>query len=242
MKRDAWSASNASRPEAAVSNPLLNLGHSERGGGFVTLLADVARRARERDLLWCLAVLFGLLVFTLGLSWPGAGVPNEAWATVAQVRALALLLIAVGLGSVGVGTRYEGAGSYYRRGGLETLLALWLVWLLVLPLEAFAFAASYPDVPAWWLLAGPLLDAGAYFGVGLLLGRLTGRSQLLAPLLPPLVLAATVGLSAFFEQPLLNPLAAAPQFSWAYAAVSGGLTLAVVSVCVRTYLGGPDEA
>lgn len=206
----------------------------------MTLLADVARRARERDLLWCLAALLGMLVFTLGLSWPGSGVPNEAWATVAQARALALLLIAVGLGSAGVGTRYEGSGSYYRRGGLETLLALWLVWLLVLPLEAFAFAASYPDVPAWWLLVGPMCDTGAYFGVGLLLGRLTGRSQLLAPLLPPFVFAAMVGLSAFFEAPLLNPLAAAPRFSWAYAAVSVALALVTLGLCLKNYGSAPD--
>lgn len=212
----------------------------------MTLLSDVARRVGQRDFLWSLLALLGLLVFTLGLSWPGAGRPNDAWETVAQARSLALLLVAVGLGSAGVGTRYEGSGHYERRGGLETLLALWLVWLLVVPLEAFAFAASYPDAPIWWLVAGPLLDAGTFFGVGLLLGRLTGRSQVLAPLLPPAVFAALFGLSTFLEQPLLNPLATASKFSWPHVAVTAVLTLATLSACWREHSRNltvePDDA
>ena len=202
----------------------------------MTLLSNVARRVGQRDLLWSLLVLLGLLVFTLGLSWPGAGQHNEAWETVAQARSLALLLVAVGLGSAGVGVRYEGSGHYERRGGLETLFALWLVWLLVVPLEAFAFAAAYPDAPVWWLVAGPMFDAGTFFGVGLLLGRLTGRSQVLAPLLPPAVLAALFGLSTFLEQPLLNPLATASRFSWPHVAVTAGLTLATLGACWREHL------
>ena len=202
----------------------------------MTLLSDVARRVGQRDLMWSLLALFGLLVFTLGLSWPGAGQPNDAWETVAQARSRALLLVAVGLGSAGVGTRYEGSGRYERRGALETLFALWLVWLLVLPLEAFAFAAAYPDAPVWWLVAGPMLDAGTFFGVGLLLGRLTGRSQVLAPLLPPAVFAALFGLSTFLEQPFLNPLATASRFSWPHIAVTAVLTLATLGVCWRKHL------
>lgn len=197
----------------------------------MTLLSAVARRAQQRDLLWSLLALFGLLVFTLGLSWPGAGVPNDAWETVAQARSLALLLVAVGLGSGGVGTRYEENGTVVRKGPLETLLALWLVWLLVLPLEAFAFAASYPDAPAWWLVLGPLFDTGAYFGVGLLLGRATGRSQVLAPLLPPLVFTALFGLSTFFEQPLFNPLATASRFSWLHVTLTAVLALTTLGAC-----------
>ena len=201
----------------------------------MTLLSSVARRVGQRDLLWSLLVLFGLLVFTLGLSWPGAGQHNDAWETVAQARSLALLLVAVGLGSAGVGVRYEGSGHYERRGGLETLFALWLVWLLVVPLEAFAFAAAYPDAPVWWLLAGPMFDAGTFFGVGLLLGRLTGRSQVLAPLLPPAVFAALFGLSTFLEQPLLNPLATASRFSWPHIVVTAVLTLVTLGACWREH-------
>jgi len=184
----------------------------------------VAERLRQRDLLQAFSALAAVLIFALAVSWPGAGDPNVSWDGVAPVRSVTLMLIA----------SYLGVFSAARpEGRLETLLALALVALLALPLEAVPYAASYPGVPLWWVVAQPLLDAAAYFGIGLLLGRATRRVAALWPLLPPLIFVALLGASVGLEQALLNPLATAARVSVVHLGVSAALALATLAACIR---------
>lgn len=190
----------------------------------MSLFATVAYRLRQRDLLQALVALFALLIFALAVGWPGAGEANGSWSGVAQARSVALMLLAVGFGVFGAADP---------KGRLETLLALSLLVLLALPLEALAYAASYPAVPLWWLTAQPLLDTAAYFGIGLFLGRATRRVPALWPLLPPLAFVGLLGLSVWLEQPLLNPVASALQVSGLHLGLSLALALVTYAACIR---------
>jgi len=190
----------------------------------VSLFSEIAYRLRQRDLLQALLALFTLLIFALAVGWPGAGEANGSWQGVAQARSVALMFLAVGFGVFGAANP---------KGWLETLLALSLVVLLALPLEALAYAASYPEVPLWWTVAQPLLDTAAYFGVGLALGRVTKRVSALWPLLPPLVFVALLGLGVWLEQPLLNPVASALHVSAVHLGLSLALALATYVACIR---------
>lgn len=192
----------------------------------MTLFAGVTQKLRQSELLQSFAAILGILVLTLAFSWPGAAEPNDSWSSVAQVRSVLFMLFAVGFGA--------SAGAA-RSGGLETLLAWWLLVLLSLPTEAFAYAASYPDAPVWWFAAQPLLDVGAYFGIGLVFGRLVARLPALLPLAPLVVFAGLFGLSTALEAPLLNPLATV-QLSWMHLIATALLTLATLVFCVRSRL------
>lgn len=172
-----------------------------------------------------------LLIFALAVSWPGTGEANVSWANVAQVRSVSLMLLAVGFGVFGAATPDR----------LGTLLALMLVVPLILPLEALAYAASYPEVPVWWFVAQPLLDTASYFGLGLVLGRATKRVAALWPLLPPLVFVALLGLSVWLEEPLFNPVATAARPSWLHLALSLVLALTTLAVCVRSRVVGNGD-
>lgn len=190
----------------------------------MTLFSGVTQRLRQDDLFQSLLVILTILVLSLVFSWPENGGVNDAWASVAQVRSVTFMLFAVGFGA---------SAARAREGRLETLLAWWLLAALSLPLEAFAYAASYPDAPVWWLALQPLFDIGAYFGIGLVLGRLVRRLPLLLPLLPFGALAALIGLGTALEAPALSPLAAA-QLSWLHLLVTLLLTLATLTFCIRS--------
>lgn len=195
------------------------------------LLTEVAWRLRRRDLLQTLLGVSALLLFALAVSWPGVGEANVSWPNVAQVRSVALMLIAVGFGVFSAATPER----------LGTLLALMLLVLLVLPLEALAYAASYPDAPVWWFVLQPLLDAASYFGLGLVLGRATKRVAAIWPLLPPLVFVALLGLSVWLEEPLFNPVATSAQLSWPHLGLSLVLALATLAACVRSRVRGDGD-
>lgn len=197
----------------------------------MSLVSGVAERLRRPDLLQAFLAVSLLLIFALAVGWPGTGDPNLSWTGVAQVRSVTLMLLAT---YVGV---FSAAG---RAGRLETLLALPVVALLALPVEALAYAASYPPVPVWWLVAQPLLDVTAYFGVGLALGLATRRLAALWPLLPPLLFVGLLGASVGLELPLLNPLATAATLSWVHLAVSAVLALATLSACIRAKMAHGD--
>ncbi len=196
----------------------------------MTLFAEVTQKLRQGELLQSFAAILVILILALAFSWPGAGAPNDAWYGVAQVRSVLFMLFAAGFGA------FAGAA---RRGGLETLVAWWLLVLLGLPLEAFAYAASYPDVPVWWFVAQPLLDVGAYFGFGLMLGRPLRRLPALLPLVPLFVFAGLFGLSTTFALPLLNPLATA-QLSWVHLVTTALLSAATLVFCSRSRLRDAD--
>ena len=121
----------------------------------MTLFTAVTQKLREAELLQSLLAVLIVLVLALVFSWPETGVANHSWMNVAQVRSVLFMLFAVGFGA---------AAARARAGRLETLLVWWLLAVLSLPIEAFAYAASYPDAPVWWFALQPLLDVGAYFG------------------------------------------------------------------------------
>ena len=196
----------------------------------MTLFAAVTQKLREAELLQSLLAVLIVLVLALVFSWPETGVANHSWMNVAQVRSILFMLFAVGFGA---------AAARAQAGRLETLLAWWLLAVLSLPIEAFAYAASYPDAPVWWFALQPLLDVGAYFGLGLLFGQLIRRLPMLLPLLPFFVLAALIGLSTVLEAPALNPLAAA-QLSWPHLSVTLLLTLATLIFCIHSRVGNAD--
>ena len=196
----------------------------------MTLFTSVTQRLRQDDVLQSLLVVLSVLGLTLVFSWPETGAANHSWANVAQVRSVTFMLFAVGFGA---------SSARAREGGLEALLAWWLLAILGLPIEAFAYAVSYPDAPVWWFVLQPLLDIGTYFGIGLLFGRLVRRLPVLVPLLPFFVLAALVGLSTVLTLPLLNPLAAA-QLSWPQLLVTLLLTLATLTFCIRSRVRHAD--
>ncbi len=196
----------------------------------MTFFTGVTQRLRQNDLWQSLLVILAVLVLTLAFSWPGAGAPNDSWSTVAQVRRVVFTFVAVGFGA---------SAAAVRSGRLETLVALWLCVVLGLPIEAFAYAASYPGVPVWWFAAQPLLDVGAYFGIGLGLGRLTRRLPMLLPLVPLFVVAALFGLSSGLEAPLLNPFAGV-QFSWWHLVVTALFSSATLILCLRGRIGNAD--
>ena len=192
----------------------------------MNLFAGVTQKLRQSELLQSFAAILGILSLTLAFSWPGAAAPNDSWYSVAQVRSVLFLLFAAGFGAS------TGAA---RSGRLETLVAWWLLVLLSLPLEAFAYAASYPDAPVWWFATQPLLEVGAYFGIGLLCGRLVRPLPALLPLVPLFVFSGLFGLSTALKVPLLNPLATV-QLSWTHLLATTLLTLATLIFCVRSRL------
>lgn len=198
------------------------------------LFLETAKRLAQRDMLQALLVLLIVLLFALAVSWPASARPNVSWDTVAQARSVALMLIASGFGIFS-------AAEAQRRRRLETLLALLLFVPLLGPLEAAAYAASYPLTPLWWTLLQALLDIGSYFGIGLLLGLGTRRVAILWAFFPPLLLAGLIGLSIWLRQPLLNPLATALQVSWTHLGVTAFLFALTLFFCVRSTMRGNHE-
>ena len=196
----------------------------------MTLFAGVTQKLQQSELLQSIFAVLAILTLTLTFSWPALGAPNDSWYSVAQVRSVLFMLFATGFGA--------SAGAA-RSGELETLLAWWFFVLLSLPIEAIAYAASYPDVPVWWFALQPLLDVGAYFGFGLALGRPLRRLPALLPLIPLLVFAALFGLSTTLTLPLLNPLAAA-QLSWFHLVTTAFFTAATLIFCIRSRIRHAD--
>jgi hypothetical protein len=196
----------------------------------VSLLQATVERLRRRDMLQILLLILIALLFAVSVSWPAAARPNVSWSTLSQVRSVALMLAASGFG-VFSATREK------RRERLETLLALFLFWPLVWPLEAATYAASYPDTALWWVLVVPLIDLGAYFGIGLALGLLTRVASFLWPLIPPLLLAGLIALSSYTQLPLLNPIANTANISWPHLALSALIAATTFWSCIRSRLG-----
>lgn len=191
------------------------------------LLLETAQRLAQRDMVQALVVFLIALLFALAVSWPASARPNVSWDTVAQARSVALMLIASGFGIFS-------AAETPRRSRLTTLLALLLFVPLSWPLEAAAYAASYPLTPLWWTLLQALLDAGSYFGIGLLLGLGTRRVAILWAFFPPLLLAALIGLSVWLGEPLLNPLATALHVTWIHLATTALIFSLTLFFCIRS--------
>lgn len=192
-------------------------------------LNGVAQRLSRSDMIQVVALAFVTLTLTTGLSWPSGGsVVNESWYSVAPLRSTMLALVALG---VALTQGPFGAGSTWRYEARVSLLALLTVALLTAPFEIATRAASYPAVDPYWSLAVPLLAVPAYYGLGLLIARVTARWRLgwSLPLLIPAVLAGLVWIDLTVGQTLFNPWAAPLALSWGFAAVTGTATLATAA-------------
>lgn len=203
-------------------------------------LAALTERLARTDMLQLLALLFGLLLVIGTVAWPSGGARvNESWYSLAPARNALLALAAAGFGAAITGVAAEQHGPHSWRPGQAALtLAALLVWaLLTLPIEVASYAATYPAVGLGWSQLVTALTIPAYFGLGLLLGRLTAllRAVWLLPLLVPAVMVGLGWLDLRLDRTLFNPwtavLAPSP-----YALVAGAATLLTAATLVAPWL------
>lgn len=205
----------------------------------MTPLQTLSQRFARADLTQLSTLLFVLLVITLAFTWPGSGLqPNDSWESVAQLRLIALTLLATGYGA-STSTLNPlsklNLAQKTRQLRLEqrtTLAALSLLAILSAPLEVAAYAASYPSQALAWSLGLALLDTIAMFGVGLGLGRLLSilRLRVLLPLAVPAVLAGLITLDLALGMPLGSPLAALAGIHYGHLVLMG--TVAVITLFI----------
>ncbi|MCA9835479.1 MAG: hypothetical protein KC422_01130 [Trueperaceae bacterium] len=177
----------------------------------MTFLRQLNERLARNDFLQMSLLFFGLLVATLAFTWPASEqIANNSFFSVAQVRLMALLLLALGFGSFEL--------KQTRRQKLASLLALLTLSLTSMAFEVATYAVSFPQVPLYWTLLLGLIDPIAYFGIGIVLGFLLGLVRLTA-VLPMAILALPIGfifLDIPLGIPLFNPLTAIGQLSLAH--------------------------
>ncbi len=194
-------------------------------GLAMTLAATVARRLQRADLLQVTALVFAVLVVALNVNWPDRGARvNEAWGPVAALRNTLLAVLALAYAASVWGRDAVGRIEEAR----ATFLALLVVAVLTWPFEAAARAASYPATPGYWPALVAFATLGAYFGLGLLLGRaLRGRyAGALTFVAVPATLALIVWLDLRLGGGGLNPWSAPSVVSPAYLLWSLPLALA----------------
>ncbi len=201
-------------------------------GAAVPTPTAVAERLRTPDLLQVLALFLAALLFVLAVRWPGQGEANEAWFALAQTRMTLLALAALGYGAA------EGRLPRHQR--RVTAAALMVFVAVSLPFDVAAYAASFPAVPLLWAACLPFLEVPAYFGMGILLGRLAHRLRVTAllPLLVPALLVAGIALDVRLGVDVIDPLTAPLRVSWVHLAVITTLAAATVLALTR---GHPDE-
>ncbi len=196
-------------------------------------LATVAVRLQRADLLQVTALTFAALVVALNVNWPDGGARvNEAWGPVVALRNSLLALLALAY-AVGIWGRAAPGRLAEAR---VTFLALVAVAVFTWPFEVAARAATYPAVPGYWPALVAFVTLGAYFGLGLLVGRaLRGRyAGVLTFIAVPAVLAVSVWLDVSLGGGHLNPWSAPSVVSLAYLAWSAPFVL----VCAL-FLWGP---
>lgn len=206
----------------------------------MNLLRNLATRFSRADITQLSTLLFTLLVIALIFAWPTSNLlANNSWDNVAQLRLLALSLLAIGYGgalSAFPDIRNKDAAVArerllnHKRAQRSTLAALVSLAVLSSPLEIAAYAASYPPQPLWWSLVLALIDTVAMFGLGLGLGKLleTLRLSLLLPLAVPATLAGLIALDLVMGIPLGSPLAALTGINYAHLALMSLLALFTV--------------
>jgi hypothetical protein len=165
-------------------------------------LRQISERFSRGDILQLALLFFVVLLFSFMFGWPSSNrEANDAWFQLAQTRLFLLVLLALGFGSTVLAKEPTEQQS--------TLLALWYLALVSLPLELAAYAASYPSQRLSWVISLPLVDTAAFYGLGLFLGQVIKvlRLELLLPLAIPSALVGIFALAIRFDLPL-NPLSA----------------------------------
>jgi len=198
-------------------------------------LGPVADRLRSADMLQVLALFLAAQLFVVAVRWPGAGGSNEVWFALAQTRMTLLALTALGYGTAESG---RAAGSRRATGG-----ALLMFVGLSVPIDVATYAASYPAVPLWWTSGLPFLETLAYYGVGLVLGRIAAWARLgaLLPLLVPAVLVAGIWVDVRLGVDVFNPLTASLRVSPVHGAAMAALAVATAVALGRRAPADPGQ-
>lgn len=198
----------------------------------VRALATVAGRLQRADLLQVTALTFAVLVVALNVNWPDGGARvNEAWGPVAALRNSLLAVLALAY-AVSIWGRVAPGRLAEAR---VTFLAFVAVAVLTWPFEVAARAASYPAVPGYWPALVAFATLGAYFGLGLLVGRaLRGPySGVLTFIAVPAALALIVWLDVSVGGGHLNPWSVPSAVSLTYLAWSSPFALVCAFLLAR---------
>ena len=193
-------------------------------------------RLARPDMAQVLVLFLAAQVVVLTFSWPSAGsLANDSWFALAPSRNAFLALAAAGFGASQLLIRVpgqldiSGVGLEPLAEARYTLLAL-LVWVpLSAPFEVVSHAASFPATGLLGSLLVTLVTVPAYFGLGLLLRKLTAllRVNWLLPLAVPGVILLLAWFDMQLGNTLFNPWAAAlaPSPYPLVAGLGAGLTL-----------------
>lgn len=158
-------------------------------------------RLGKNDFIQISLGFFILLLATLAFTWPALReTANNSFFSVALVRLLGLLILAISFGSAETRkTKTEQALSF---------LAILLLAIASIPFEVATYVVSFPDIPLYWSLIIGLVDPMAYYGFGLIFGHLLRFLRLggLMPLVIPLVLVGFIFIDIPLGVSLFNPL------------------------------------
>lgn len=174
----------------------------------MNFLKDLNQRLAKNDFMQISLVFFGLLIATLAFTWPAnKEIANNSYFSVAQVRLMSLLLLALSFGSVEL--------KNPRRQKLIVLLAILTLSLTSIVFEVATYAVSFPNIPLYWSILLGLIDPIAYFGFGLVLARVLGflRLSALLPLAIPALPVGLIFIDIYLGIPLFNPLTAVGHLS-----------------------------
>ncbi len=191
-------------------------------------LGSLPERLGRNDMLHVFTLYLFALVLVLATRWPSEALPvNESWFSLAPARLALLQLIALAYGA----HRSTDPPVEQRL----TLMALALFVVVSIPFDVLTYAASYPVTPLAWSLTVPFLNAAAYFGLGLLLGRLAGLARLrsLLPILVPALVIAGIWLDVRLQLTLFNPFVAAVQVAPAHAVLMLAATVLTIAFTLR---------
>ena len=188
------------------------------------------RRLQRSDMVQTFTLCFATLIFVLTSRWPSEGATtNEAWFALAQTRLVLLALLGLGFGS-----------AYANRAGQHravTGMAVASFALLTIPLDLAAYAGSFPATPLWWTLVLPPIDTVAFYGMGLLLGKIlsTIRLSALLPVAVPGVIVAFIAVDVRLGLNLVNPMTSSVVVAPYHLALMSLVALTTVALLSRRF-------
>lgn len=194
------------------------------------------RRLVQPDYVQLLALYLGIVLFVIATRWVGVDARvNDAWFGVAPAR-----LIGVALLGLGYGSAFSERPRVHQVAALGSVV---LAALLSFPLELATYAAGHPSVPLWWGVVVPTVDSVAYFGLGLVIGRISTWTRLrsILPLTVPALLVGVTWLDIHLRIAVLNPLTSATTVApWHLALATAGAA-ATLFVLLRPQDGASVE-
>lgn len=201
------------------------------------VLRQFERRLVQPDYTQLLTLYFGVLLFVIATRWTGIDASmNDSWFGVAPARLVGIALLAFGYGA-----------AFSERPWSQRLAAAGTVVLAAVvtyPLELASHAASHPATPVWWGLTVPLLDGVAYFGLGVVVGRIAAllRLRSILPLLVPAALVGMIWVDVRLGFGLVNPLTTATTVAPAHLVLAAVVAAATVVALLRPWVIATEEA